>query len=97
MLAGRFAAGFHEFSAVSCLLFATPGEEAGKVDRANAQRWLLWVVCAGCAALDPTPLEVFHRFSGLSGLRRLCFFALELCLFSRRRPVLVVHRCLAAQ
>src|ERR1700722_4489444 len=97
MLAGCFAAGFHDLSPVSRLLFATPGEEAGKADRANAQRWLLWMVCAGSTAFDPTPLEVFHRVSGLFGLRRLCFLPPELCLLSRRRPVLVVHRCLVAQ
>src|ERR1700733_10819391 len=97
MLASCFAAGFHDLSAVSRLLFAAPGEEAGEVDRANAQRRLLWLVCADRAALDPTPLEVFHRFSGLSGLRCLRVFPLELCLLSRGRPVLVVHRCLVAQ
>ena len=94
---GRFAAGLDDLSSVSRLLSSAPGEKAGKDDRANAQRRLLRMVCADRTVLDRASLEVLHRLSGLSGLRRLHLHATEFRLFPRGRSVLVVHRCLAAQ
>ena len=64
--AGRVAPGFDELYSVPWLLSFETGEKK-KNDRGTSQRGLLWLVLPGCAKLDRTSLEVFHRLSGVSG------------------------------